>query len=195
VPWPKDHKAKIHEKIVAEASAALRSGGLGGVGVEDVMARVGLTHGAFYAHFRDKDELVREALEYAGKQTLERFSKAVEEAPAERRFAAAVEGYVSVLHAAHPELGCPVATLGPEVARAGGKTRRLLGSQIRQRLEWMRGLLPKRFRGAHADETVLGALACMVGAVVLARTVSGEESEAILEAARKFIDRAVGPSA
>jgi len=131
VPWPKDHKAKLREKIVAYASAALRAGGLGGVGVEEAMAHVGLTHGAFYAHFADKDELIRAALEHAAKQTLERFSKALEGVPDEDRFRTVVDGYLSSLHARHPEAGCPVAALAPEVTRAGGKVKRTFGAQVR----------------------------------------------------------------
>ncbi len=191
MPWPKDHKAKTREKIVAEAAAALRTGGIGGVGVEDVMARAGLTHGAFYAHFADKDELIRAALEHASEQTLERFSKAVEGAAEDRRFEAAVASYLHPQHVAHPEVGCPVAAVGPEIVRAGAKTRRSMAAGMRRRVEWMRGLLPKRLRGARGDEAVIGAFACMVGAVVLARSVGGEESDAVLEAARKFIDRAM----
>jgi TetR/AcrR family transcriptional repressor of nem operon len=190
MPWPKDHKAKTREKIVAEASAALRAHGIDGVGVEDVMARAGLTHGAFYAHFGDKDELVRVALEHAGKETLERFTKALEGLDPERRFDAAIAAYASRDHAGHPELGCPVAAIGPEVARAGGKTKRALAAHVRERLEWMRSLLPKRIRGAQADDAVNGALACMLGAVILARTLGGDEGEAILASARRFIARA-----
>jgi TetR/AcrR family transcriptional regulator, transcriptional repressor for nem operon len=191
MPWPKDHKAKTREKIVAAAAAALRTGGIGGVGVEDVMARAGLTHGAFYAHFADKDELIRAALEHASEQTLERFSKAVEGVAEDDRFEAAVASYLHPQHVAHPEVGCPVAAVGPEIVRAGGKARRSMAAGMRRRVEWMRGLLPRRFRGARGDEAVIGAFACMVGAVVLARSVGGEESDAVLEAARKFIDRAM----
>jgi TetR/AcrR family transcriptional repressor of nem operon len=192
VPWPKDHKAKVHEKIVAHAAAALRVGGIAGLGVEDVMAQAGLTHGAFYAHFADKDELVREALEYANAQTLERFTKVMEAVPDEGKFRAAVEAYLCAPHVAHPEVGCPVAPLAPELTRAGGKTKRVLAGLVRARLEWLRGLVPKRLRGAAADDAAVGALACMIGGVVLARIVGGEEGTKILESTRRFVDRALG---
>jgi hypothetical protein len=55
----------------------------------------------------------------------------------------------------------------------------------------MRNLLPERLRGPREDEVLTGALACMVGAIVLARILGGEESEAILEWTRKFLDRAL----
>lgn len=192
MPWPKDHKAKVHEKIVAQAAAALRSGGVGGLGVEDVMAQVGLTHGAFYAHFADKDELVREALEHADAETLDRFTKVVAGVPDEAKFRAAVEAYLCAPHASHPEVGCPVAALAPEITRAGGKAKRVVAGQVRSRIEWLRTLLPKRLRGGGADEVVIGALACMVGGIVLARVVGGQDAAAILEATRRFVARGMG---
>jgi len=191
MPWPKDHSAKIREKIVSVASAALRAGGASRVGVEEVMASAGLTHGAFYAHFSSKDALVRTALEYAGNQTLERFSKQLEGVPTDNRFNATVAAYLSPQHASHPEAGCPVASLGPEVARMGGRTKRVLAEGVRRRLEWMRSLLPERLRGAREDDVLMGSLACMVGAIVLARILGGEESEAVLESTLKFLDRAL----
>jgi len=191
MPWPKDHKAKIREKIVSAASAAVRARGASRIGVEEVMTSAGLTHGAFYAHFSSKDALVRAALEYAGNQTLERFSRLLEGVPPDERFNATVAAYLSSQHAAHPEAGCPVAALGPEVARTGGRTKRVLAEGIRRRLEWMRSLLPERLYGPREDEVVVGALACMVGAVVLARILGGEKSEAILKSTLKFLERAL----
>jgi TetR/AcrR family transcriptional repressor of nem operon len=139
--------------------------------VEDVLAKAGLTHGAFYAHFDSKDDLVREAIAHAAEQTLQRFSKNLESVPQEDRFAAAV-AYMSPQHLAHPEVGYPVAALAPEVTRAGGKTKRALGESIRARIEWMRTLLPRGLRGAKQDEMLVGTVACMLGAVVLARLLA-----------------------
>src|SRR5262249_21302654 len=121
MPWPKDHKAKTREKIVSTASAALRTGGVSTVGVKEVMARAGLTHGAFYAHFSSKEALVRTALEYAGHQTLEHFSQRLEAVPPDDRSTAAEASYLSPQQAPHREHGCPVAALGPEVARRAGR--------------------------------------------------------------------------
>jgi AcrR family transcriptional regulator len=163
--------------------------------VEDVMAKAGLTHGAFYAHFDSKDDLVREAVAYAAKQTLQGFSKNLESVPKEDRFAAAVAAYMSPQHVAHPELGCPVAALAPEVTRVGGKTKRALGEGIRARIEWMRALLPRQLRGAKQDEVLVGTVACMLGAVVLARALGGEDGDSVLEHARGFVQRALASKA
>ena len=52
-----DHKQKTRERVLAEAAKAIREEGSQGVSVAGVMARAGLTHGAFYAHFGSREEL------------------------------------------------------------------------------------------------------------------------------------------
>ena len=49
------HKAKIHQKIVEDASERVRAEGLSGAAVSAVMGDTGLAHGGFYKHFRSKD--------------------------------------------------------------------------------------------------------------------------------------------
>jgi TetR/AcrR family transcriptional repressor of nem operon len=192
MPWPKDHKSKTREKIVSSAAAAFRAEGIPGVSVDDVMSNAGLTHGAFYAHFDSKDDLVSAAIDHSSAETVARFSKALDALPPGDRFAGAIDAYLSPLHAAHPEVGCPVATLGPEVARTEGKAHRELARGIRRRLEWLRSLLPKPLqrRSKARDDELMGTLACMIGGLILARAVGPDESDAVLESTRRFLARA-----
>ncbi len=48
-------------RIVETASTLFRERGYDGVGVADLMAAAGFTHGGFYKHFRSKAELMAEA--------------------------------------------------------------------------------------------------------------------------------------
>ena len=45
-------------EILGAASRLCREKGFDGVGLDAVMKAAGLTHGAFYSHFRSKDDLV-----------------------------------------------------------------------------------------------------------------------------------------
>jgi len=191
MPWPKDHKSQTRERIVDAAAAAFRAEGVSGVGVDDIMAAAGLTRGGFYAHFASKDELLAHALERASCQTLETLSAALDSVPAERGLDAVVDAYLSPRHAAHAEGGCPVAALGAELARADGRSRRVLARGVRRRIEWLRELGPRRRRGKLEEEQAVGALAAMVGGMILARAVGGRDSERILEACRAFLHRAL----
>lgn len=60
---------------------------------------------------------------------------------------------------------------------------------------WMRTLLPWRLRGAKQDEVLLGTAACMLGAVVLARALGGEDGDSVLEQSRAFVERALASKA
>jgi hypothetical protein len=59
--YPRAHKEATRRRILEAASQAFREHGVAETGVDEVMRRAGLTHGGFYAHFRDKTELIAEA--------------------------------------------------------------------------------------------------------------------------------------
>jgi TetR/AcrR family transcriptional repressor of nem operon len=58
------HKARTRERILTEASRAIRRQGVDKVGVADVMSAAGLTVGGFYSHFASKDDLVAHAVDH-----------------------------------------------------------------------------------------------------------------------------------
>ena len=192
MPWPEGHKSRTRKKIVEAASAAFRDRGISGVRVEDVMARAGLTHGGFYAHFQSKDELLLAALEHASEQTVERLSKPLDDVAPQSRWTAVIDTYLSSVHVAHPEMGCPLASLGPELARARGATQRALATAVKRRLAWMRQLLPEEERDTVSDESVIGTVACMLGGMILARAVGEREGLKVLGACRDFLRQQQG---
>lgn len=187
MPWPKDHKSQTRERIVHAAAGAFRARGVSGVRVEEIMASAGLTHGGFYSHFASKDDLLGEALEHASTQTMESLGKSLDAVPAEQRFLAVIEAYLSSAHVAHPDRGCPVAALGPELVRSGKKTRERLARAVRRRIDWMRTLLPPQKRAAAPEASLIGTMACMIGGLILARSVPAKDSDAILQACREFL--------
>ena len=57
-----EHKRKTRLRVLDEAAMAIREEGPHRLGVAGVMARAGLTHGGFYAHFPSKEAFVSEAI-------------------------------------------------------------------------------------------------------------------------------------
>jgi len=53
-----NNKERTCARVLKEAAKAIRAEGPHRVGVAAMMAKAGLTHGGFYAHFRVKDDLV-----------------------------------------------------------------------------------------------------------------------------------------
>ena len=188
MPWSKEHKQETRQRIVAAAAQAFRERGVAHVGVSEIMGSAGLTHGGFYAHFRSKDELVAEAMAQAFADA--RRMKAEHIDPMTDPVLGEAMPYLSPFHLRHPEHGCPLPTLASELARGAAKTRKALASGIRGYL--------KRFcerQAAGSEEArkkkAAGTLACMVGGMILARSLPEREATELLEDCRKFLADAI----
>jgi TetR/AcrR family transcriptional regulator, transcriptional repressor for nem operon len=176
-------KAISHERIVAVAARAIRRGGFQGVGVADIMKEAGLTHGGFYAHFRNRDALLAEALERAGKDTAAQLHEGVARRLARGRspLRALVEAYLSDRHLSEIETGCAVAALASEMPRQAAEVREAAAQRVRGLLASVRGALPE---GSPA-ESATAVASQMVGALQLARALGDNaEGRALLKAAR-----------
>src|SRR5438128_752564 len=117
--YEKGHREQTRKRVVNAASARFRAQGIEATGLASLMADAGLTHGGFYAHFRSKDDLVREAIVDAQARSRETWMNEVQAAK-ERGgdgLEALVRWYLRAAHRDRPEAGCSVAALAPEVAR------------------------------------------------------------------------------
>jgi TetR/AcrR family transcriptional repressor of nem operon len=123
VRYPAKHKPTTRAGIVSLAAERLRADGIAAVGVRQLMADAGLTHGAFYAHFRSRSELVGEAVAEASRSTLKYLEEAAAAAPADGRLAAIVATYLDRRHLDQTAKGCAAAALGSELAREDRATR------------------------------------------------------------------------
>ena len=154
------------------------------------MARAGLTHGGFYAHFQSRDALIAEALEALLEERRGQLVAGLDELRGEARLAQVVGRYLNRHHRDNAEKGCPLPALGGELARAD--------PELRARFE--RGLaaladeiVAPQDEDATADATegaserALATLALCAGGVMLSRAVGdGELSDRILRACRRF---------
>ncbi len=106
MPRVSQEQAKLNrQRVVEVASALFRERGLHGIGVVDIMAAAGLTHGGFYGQFASKDALAAEA-----------FDAAIS-AEYRANLDAFIENYLSLAHVRTPGRGCPVAALVNDVGR------------------------------------------------------------------------------
>ena len=124
-------KAETHDRIVQIAAERLRSGGLDGVSVADLMKQAGLTVGGFYKHFATREDLVAEAVAVGQGRWQARMAEATseEEKP---HLAELIDRYLSPAHRDAPGAGCLAAALVGEIARAGPKTRGAIYRRVEQ---------------------------------------------------------------
>lgn len=182
--YPKEHKARTRQKIVETAARQFREKGIGGVGVAELMAAAGLTHGGFYAHFASKEQLVEETCRSGIAATTELLGFRADAAPPGEGLRTILRSYLSRSHRDDPVRGCVIPCLAAEVARHGADTRQAFTDQLRQLTDLLAQHLPDR-PGQPAGERALALAASLVGAILLARAVDdGALSDAILAATR-----------
>lgn len=64
MPYSAAHKRHTRQRILESARRLFNSKGFAQVSIGEVMENAGLTHGGFYRHFKDKDELYAEAVRW-----------------------------------------------------------------------------------------------------------------------------------
>jgi len=148
-------------RIVETASVLFRERGYDGVGVAELMAAAGFTHGGFYKHFRSKADLMRETTESGLSQSL-----ASSEGLDVTEF---FKYYVSRKHRDARSEGCTMAALGGDAARQSDDIKATFAAGIENLLT---ALQPESAGDTDQHEVrakVIDMLAHAVGAVVLSR--------------------------
>ena len=163
-----EHKGQTRERIVRNAARKLRAEGLNGPGVASVMKASGLTVGGFYKHFRSKDELLADAIAQAFSDS-DMLYAALENVPRENRWRELVRVYLSPEHCDRADVGCPMAALAPEIARAKPSVRKRVSGLLKEHrwLEFMPGA-----SAAERERNFFIILSSTAGAVSIARVLT-----------------------
>lgn len=164
--YAKDHKDTARQRLIERSGSHAKKHGFHASGMASLAASAGLTTGALYKHFDGKAnlfaalitaELERTATMYDG------FDPADDAAAAKL-----LAGYLSLQHVRHPEQGCPLPSLTPEIARADDDAQ----------AAYQAGLLDihaKLRRLTANPEDAWTLMAQNVGAVMLARAMPDEK--------------------
>lgn len=178
------------EHIVKTASVLFRERGFDGVGVADLMAAAGFTHGGFYKHFGSKADLMAEAAASSLAQSLTDSS------------GLGVPGfinlYVSRDHRDGRGDGCTLSALCGDAARQSPELKATFASGVENTL----AALERHYEAGQdtPQETIrakmLDTLAHAVGAIMLSRACPDDSALAdeILEVCRARIIAALPPS-
>jgi len=186
--YPPEHKIETHEKIVKDASRRVRAEGLNGAAVAAVMRDAGLTHGGFYKHFASKDELLIESLKEGFRDIIASLVHAAEQAPPREAWKAIVRTYLRPEMCEHPEHGCPLAALGPELARVDKRMKPQIVAELVNYKNRMLPFMPGR-RIVDKERAFFAIFSTMTGAVAIARMLPGPVRDKVLDSARDFLLR------
>jgi len=185
--YPSEHKLETHQKIVKDASRRVRAEGLNGAAVSAVMKDAGLTHGGFYKHFRSKDDLLLESLREGFREIEDTLVHAAEQSPPGEAWKAVVRTYLSLALCEHPERGCPLAALLPELARANKGMKPQIVAELVNYKSRMLPYMPGP-RTADKERAFFAIFSTMIGAVAIARILPDQAARTrVLASARDFI--------
>jgi TetR/AcrR family transcriptional repressor of nem operon len=161
--------AENHERILDIATRLFRERGIDGIGVADLMEAAGLTHGGFYGHFKSKEDLVAQACARAVARMRQNWTSVVDQSTGDPLEALAAT-YLTAKHRDGAGRGCPMAALGPEIARQGPTVRRAFTDELRPFLDYLSRVVQASSTGVRRQKA-LAAYASLVGALVISRAV------------------------
>lgn len=189
MPYPPDHKPRVRKQIVAAAAALFSEHGYRPTSVQKVMTAVGLTHGGFYAHFKDKATLFAAALDATFVEARENLmSRGLGDLTGVEWLHRAQTRYLTMRHRAAPATGCAIPSLAAEAARGEPVVRAAFEAGMRDMIDAM----SERLEGAGFEKDgvddsraeAIRRLALWSGALSMARAAGDEFAEEILQAAR-----------
>ena len=185
-------KERTRARILDEAARALRQQGTEGIRVAELMQRAGLTHGGFYAHFKNRDDLIGEAIARMRTDSREMLRRNLDQQDAADGLGALIDDYLSDDRVGRIETSCPLPVLGQEARRLPSPARLLLSETIDTFRSRMAESLSEL--GADSPERLGDSIASeMVGAMTLARAMPDEtKARALLAASRFELKRRAG---
>jgi TetR/AcrR family transcriptional repressor of nem operon len=187
-----EHKQRTRERLLKEAASAIRLEGPDRVAVAGLMARAGLTHGGFYAHFTSKEELLVRAIEQMFVDGMNRFERTVRDKGPAEALASYIDFYLSGTHRDRRDRGCPLPALSGDLARLDLGVR----ETFERGVAMLSGALAERLAALGRDDPeglAASMLSEMVGALLLARSVADPvRSDAILAASRRGLKIRLG---
>jgi TetR/AcrR family transcriptional repressor of nem operon len=187
-----EHKQRTRERVLKEAAKAIRATGPHRIGVADVMAKAGLTHGGFYAHFDSKDAMIAAAIDTMFESAGERWTHETRDRAPSEALAAYIDFYLSMAHRDARSGGCPIAALAADLPRLTPTCRASFAAGVDRLSARVAGQLEALGRD-YAETLGRSVVAELVGALSFARIEPArEKAEAMLAASRQVLRRRVG---
>lgn len=165
--YAKGHKITSRNSVLSSALKLFAYRGFDNVSIDEIMADAGLTRGAFYAHFKSKQELYSEAILSAGQNNGKQISILTD---GKSQLKQLVSDYLGADYSDPDVLPCPLAYLVTDVANRDPKVRSAYAESFESLNLKIKHLIS--VDGSTIDEeTLLALTSMMIGSVAIARTI------------------------
>lgn len=160
------------------------------VSVSDLMKAVGLTHGGFYKHFQNKDELIDIACKDTFRQSEQKWNSIIAETGSEHEALNLIfTRYLSEKNLADPGKSCPLSSLSMDVAREeeGKAVKQTFHQGVETLLKILTTLNDPKHENTQLSEQAIIQLSLLSGALTLARSVDHDLALNILDTVKDFL--------
>jgi TetR/AcrR family transcriptional regulator, transcriptional repressor for nem operon len=182
--YPPDQKAKAREALVQAGAGSLKTCGFNGIGVDGLAASAGVTSGAFYSNFTNKEAMLEAVIDaFVGEPFLSD-SDSVTVSEGRSLLQSFVEDYISIHHSADPTEGCVIPALSADVSRAQPSVHEAFERKISTFAQRIASVLDGD--PADRERRAWSIVALMVGGIAISRAMTdeGESRAAAIDAAR-----------
>jgi len=190
MPYTHEHKQQSRERILKSAVRLFTRRGFDNTSIDDVMADAELTRGAFYAHFKSKQDLYTQAI--TGAQLFSIFNQPKpDELGQQAWLLKLINAYLSNAHVKKADIPCPLAFLITDVA-INEQAPRQAYTDVYLKMNRLMRTATKNNRRLDT-ETVMAITTLMIGGVAIARTLTDDKAQAaLLRGCRRVITELMG---
>jgi TetR/AcrR family transcriptional repressor of nem operon len=176
--YPPDQKAKAKESIVRAGAQALRVNGFNGIGVDGLAAAAGVTSGAFYSNFSNKEALLDAVIGTClGQPFIDSTGDVAQRRENLRQW---IHEYISAYHRENPAVGCVMPTLSADVARASPAVRETYRLKMTDLIRKLSSVLDGN--ESDRERRAWSIVAIMFGAIGIARAMpAGDDADRAME--------------
>ena len=178
-------KEESKQRILNVAARLFRRQGFKATGVDQLMGEAGLTAGAFYAHFRSKEDLFEQTLARALEDSKKLLLKNTDHLQGDKKNKAIFERYCSEAHRDFPDKGCVLPALASEIGKGTKQSKIMVANYIEKWAEFICEHLSENISREQRRVLALQMISRSVGAIILSRVVGGALSKDILDSARE----------
>ncbi|WP_162600800.1 TetR family transcriptional regulator [Paraburkholderia sp. C35] len=180
-------------KLIEVASRLFKLHGFDGVGVADIGKAAGLTHGALYAHFKSKDELIAAVCLHSQSTSLDLFLEQMRTGGDPLN--ALIDLYVSGENGQLTPGSCAMPVYTGEIGRQQEAAQQNYAQGFARIVKVVEESMPSTWSTQEARRKAVVLVVSMVGAVSMARATAKTcpaVSAEILESARAELKAIVG---
>lgn len=173
MPYSKEHKAATRQKILDSAIELFSSKGFDQVSINDLMQDAGLTRGAFYSHFNNKQAIYSKAI-IAGAKKSRIMQQKPDTMSTQEWTKNLLFGYLSEAHINQETSPCPLAFLVTDIANNEEDVKATYTRMYKHLNKVILTQLEVTPSNNPQEDDILAATAMMIGGVAIGRALNDD---------------------